>query len=105
MDQNSRRWTMKWHISISKLATTWAVGARAASGSTADWFDQRNECGMSTDCIRILYRGRIRAFHDVLEWWYMLLCCNDRTMECTEMKRLLTAAGRAGERIGWVFLS
>lgn len=46
------------------------LGRRGASNlrdTQRDWLYQRNECGMNADCIRILYRGRIQAFHDVLD--------------------------------------
>jgi uncharacterized protein len=42
-------------------------GARELLDQQLNWLDQRTECGTNLDCIRILYRGRIRAFHDVLD--------------------------------------
>ena len=42
-------------------------GARQLLDEQRNWLDQRNECGMNAECIRILYKGRLKAFHDVLD--------------------------------------
>jgi uncharacterized protein len=42
-------------------------GARELLDQQRHWLDQWNECGTNAECVRILYKGRLKAFHDVLD--------------------------------------
>jgi uncharacterized protein len=61
MDDEMAYLYFKMNNNLSRL------GARELLDQQRDWLDQRNECGTNSNCIGILYRGRIRAFHDVLD--------------------------------------